>query len=116
MESSLPLDPQAPLYRVLDAAANRAAEGLRVVEDYVRFVLDDGYLLGLLKQLRHDLAKLLTEVSPTQRYAARETQGDVGTSFSTVAETVRADLVEVATASMKRAQQALRSLEEYSKL
>ena len=41
--------------RVLDAAANRAREGLRVVEDYVRFVLDDRHLTGLCKQLRHDL-------------------------------------------------------------
>ena len=32
--------------RVLDAAANRAREGLRVVEDYVRFVLDDRHLTG----------------------------------------------------------------------
>ena len=31
----------ADVARVLDASANRAREGLRVVEDYVRFVLDD---------------------------------------------------------------------------
>ncbi len=35
---------QTALLRVLDAAANRAREGLRVVEDYVRFVLDDRHL------------------------------------------------------------------------
>ena len=35
--------------RILDAAANRAAEGLRVVEDYVRFVLDDRHLTELRK-------------------------------------------------------------------
>ena len=28
--------------RMIDAAVNRAGEGLRVAEDYVRFVLDDG--------------------------------------------------------------------------
>src|SRR5437764_734146 len=38
--------------RVLDAAANRAREALRVVEDYCRFVLDDALLSGELKQLR----------------------------------------------------------------
>jgi thiamine-phosphate pyrophosphorylase len=30
--------------RVLDASFNRASEGLRVVEDYVRFVVDDAQL------------------------------------------------------------------------
>ena len=45
--------------RVLDTAANRAREGLRVVEDYVRFVLDDRHLTGLCKQLRHDLSRRL---------------------------------------------------------
>ena len=53
-----PIAKQSPLIdplRVLDAAANRAREGLRVVEDYVRFVLDDQYLTELCKQLRHDL-------------------------------------------------------------
>src|SRR5262245_59797174 len=41
--------------RILDAQANRAAEGLRVIEDYVRFVLDDRHLSQLAKSLRHDL-------------------------------------------------------------
>ncbi|MEN6495839.1 MAG: hypothetical protein ABFD16_16275, partial [Thermoguttaceae bacterium] len=41
--------------RVLDAAWNRAREGLRVVEDYTRFVLDDRHLTEQLKQLRHEL-------------------------------------------------------------
>src|SRR4051794_4807942 len=33
-----------PVLRLLDANANRAREALRVVEDYARFVLDDGDL------------------------------------------------------------------------
>ena len=45
-EGMTPLDLGEPgggvdLARILDASANRAREGLRVVEDYVRFVLDD---------------------------------------------------------------------------
>jgi len=34
--------------RILDANFNRAREALRVVEDYARFVLDDGHLSGTL--------------------------------------------------------------------
>ena len=32
---------QSNVIRILDASLNRATEGLRVVEDYARFVLDD---------------------------------------------------------------------------
>jgi thiamine-phosphate pyrophosphorylase len=45
------------LGRILDASANRAREGLRVIEDYVRFVLDDPGLTRRLKQVRHRLAE-----------------------------------------------------------
>ncbi len=45
------------LGRILDASANRAREGLRVVEDYVRFVLDDPGLTRRLKEVRHRLAQ-----------------------------------------------------------
>ena len=47
------------LLRIIDAAANRAREGLRVVEDYVRFALDDRHLTEQLKRLRHNLAAAL---------------------------------------------------------
>ena len=36
--------PPTDALRILDASLNRAGEGLRVVEDYVRFVLDDPFL------------------------------------------------------------------------
>ncbi|MFQ5735034.1 MAG: Clp protease N-terminal domain-containing protein, partial [Planctomycetaceae bacterium] len=42
--------------RTLDAAANRAREGLRVVEDFTRFHLNDAFLTRLLKESRHELA------------------------------------------------------------
>ena len=44
------------LGRILDASVNRAREGLRVIEDYVRFVLDDPGLTRRLKEIRHRLA------------------------------------------------------------
>ena len=36
---------ESSVLRLLDANANRAREALRVVEDYARFVLDDGEML-----------------------------------------------------------------------
>ena len=45
--------------RLVDAAANRAREALRVIDDYVRFTLDDAFLCREVKALRHDLAAAL---------------------------------------------------------
>ena len=108
--------PPATSLRILDAAANRASEGLRVVEDFARFALDDAHLTGLLKDLRHDLAAALSAFPTKQLLACRETQADVGTSISTPSEQHRADAAGVLTANFKRLQEALRSLEEYGKL
>ena len=73
--------PPSGVLRMLDAAANRAAEGLRVVEDYTRFVLDDAHLTGAFKELRHELAAVLAGVPGFEegRFSARDTLRDVGT-------------------------------------
>ena len=103
-------------HRILDASANRAAEGLRVVEDYARFVLDDAHLTAQVKSLRHDLAACLALLPMADRLAARDTTDDVGTEITTAAEASRADAWQVCTASSERVKQSLRSLEEYGKL
>src|SRR5262249_37154940 len=101
---------------VLDAAANRAREALRVLEDYSRFCLDDAFLTAQLKQLRHDLRDVLDVLPADLLLQARETLRDVGTSVGTAAEGVRHSLREVVLAAGKRLQEALRSLEEFGKL
>jgi thiamine-phosphate pyrophosphorylase len=106
---------RAEAARILDAAANRAREAARVVEDYCRFALNDAFLTGRLKQLRHDLATALGEL-PAGLLEARETQRDVGTDLTTETEQRRHSLRAVVQANLKRLQEALRSLEEYSKL
>ena len=103
------------ILRVIDASANRAREGLRVVEDYVRFVLDDRHLTGQLKRLRHDLTGALAHLQAGDLLAARETQADVGTRISTPSERSREDATGVVTANFVRAQESLRSLEEFGK-
>jgi len=102
--------------RVLDASLNRATEGLRVVEDYVRFVLDDRHLTEQFKRLRHDLAAAGALLPLAERHAARDTQADVGTTVSTPSEGVRGDAWQVCVASLERVKQSLRSLEEFSKV
>jgi thiamine-phosphate pyrophosphorylase len=103
-------------WRIIDAALNRAGEGLRVVEDFVRFVADDAFLTGQVKELRHELAAVAGMLKASDRHAARETLTDVGTNVSTRSEKHRGDTWDVCAASLKRTEQSLRSLEEYGKL
>jgi thiamine-phosphate pyrophosphorylase len=110
------VQPQTAVLRLIDAAANRAREGLRVVEDFVRFVWDDRHLMAQLKQLRHELAVVLLRLSVEDLLASRDTIGDVGTSVSTAAENNRADAASVVAANFKRLQEALRSIEEFGKV
>ncbi|MBB6430470.1 thiamine phosphate synthase [Algisphaera agarilytica] len=99
--------------RILDANANRAREALRVMEDAVRFLLDDAGLAEPIKQLRHDLAQALAGIPNLQ--AHRDTPGDVGTTITTPAEQSRAGVADVALAAGKRLSEALRSIEEFAK-
>jgi thiamine-phosphate pyrophosphorylase len=117
----LPLDITGPVERsdaarIIDACANRAREAVRVVEDYVRFALDDAFLSRQLKELRHGLTEALESLPPAALLSARETQADVGTEISTSREQSRFSMTDVLQANVKRLQEALRSLEEYGKL
>lgn len=106
------------LFRTLDAAANRAREGLRVVEDYVRFQLSDQFLSGQLKQLRHDLQRLLMELGEQDWLVHRDAVGDVGPQATRQmhAPLYRGTLDDVVRASCRRVEEALRTLEEFGKL
>jgi thiamine-phosphate pyrophosphorylase len=103
-----------PVLRLIDANANRAREGLRVLEDYARFVVDDRPISAALKAIRHELA---TALRPTLSEAIqhRNTAGDVGTASKTPTELQREGLPDVVIAACKRLGESLRALEEYLK-
>ena len=102
----------AGLWRALDASANRAGEALRVLEDIVRFALDDAPLTGSLKKLRHDLAALLASCPLRHRAALRDVAGDVGAGLTAASSLPRRSVADLVAANAARAAQALRSLEE----
>lgn len=101
--------------RLLDASANRAREALRVLEDYARFILNDPQLSAELKQSRHTFAAACAPFL-SGAMIHRDTLSDVGTTIKTPAELHREDLPAVITAAGKRLGEALRSLEEYTKI
>lgn len=102
--------------RIVDVNLNRSREALRVLEDYCRFALDDRFLTGQVKELRHALAALADRLPPGVLLAARETLRDVGTGVTAAGEYDRGSPAQVATVNLKRLQESLRSLEEYGKL
>ena|SRR5271157_1210461 len=107
-----------PVLRALDANCNRAREGFRVAEDVARFVLNDSALLNRLKKLRHGVTEAEKSIfkSAQIRLSARDVEKDLGKSNKEKGEKVRTNPKELLKANLKRAQEALRSLEEFSKL
>ncbi|MBI4832705.1 MAG: hypothetical protein HY801_14370 [Candidatus Lindowbacteria bacterium] len=109
--------PKVKIYRILDANANRAREGLRVVEEYLRLVLDNADFTARLKTLRHRITGAVSGMRLDEELiASRESAGDVGAASSTVSENNRNNFDHVVMANLRRSQEALRVLEEYSKL
>lgn len=103
------------VYRILDASANRCREGLRVVEDYARMILNDESISRQVKEVRHQLPPLLSRMNIDRAIRARDIEHDVGTSIRTPFELARSNAWSVAVASMKRVEESLRTLEEYGK-
>jgi len=108
--------------RIIDANLNRLSEGLRLLEDVARFVLNDASLSQQLKVLRHDLAEE-TKSLGLQLLSQRDSEHDVGSATTLpshlkkerLSEAQR-DLPGVITANARRAEESLRVIEELAKL
>lgn len=103
------------VFRLLDANLNRAAEGLRVLEDLVRFYYNDQELTSKIKQLRHQVRKNVDLAD--QLLNSRNSTKDVGLEISVkLALDNRGSIAEVVSANFKRVQESLRVIEEYLKV
>ena len=100
------------IYRILDANLNRASEGIRVLEDTFRFVKNDKVLFEKLREIRHKLNKALIRIYP-KLILFRDTGTDHGRE---AAEHKFKNIGILIIANFKRVEQALRVLEEYSRL
>jgi len=111
------MNANSKLYRVLDANANRAREGLRVVEEYLRLVRDIAPFSTRIKELRHGITEVMASLGlEKELIEARESDTDVGATDPKGSEGSRGDMRHIVTANLRRSQEALRVLEEYSKL
>lgn len=106
------------IYRVMDANLNRAREGLRVLEEIARFILEDPDLTLRLKNMRHEITRAAGDLpgGTAELVRARDAAGDVGSTSWTPGEKTRNGLSSLVLANIKRVQEAARVLEEFGKI
>lgn len=100
-------------YRIIDVNLNRASEALRILEEVARFKLDNKGLTEALKKIRHNINNAYSD-QYNELLAQRDSEGDVGPQVPNKSK--RCSLEDILKANFKRSEQALRVLEEYSKL
>jgi len=101
---------EAKLFRLIDANLNRLREGVRVVEDILRYIDDNADLAKRLKEVRH-----MARFEDPRLLECRDIEGDV-LKRSTSSEMARTDITSLKRANIKRAQESARVLEEALKL
>ena len=106
--------------RIIDANINRSSEGLRVLEDVARFLLNDAELSQRLRTLRHGLAQGTKSLS-IGLLSQRDSEHDIG-HLSAVEKELNMEmsslrgLLDLVTANAKRVKESLRVVEELAKL
>ncbi len=100
------------IYRIIDANFNRSREGIRVIEDFCRFALNNSPLAERAKQLRHELCSAINKLDAGRLISSRDTLGDVGVGKTVEKQLTRDNLSDCFTASCKRLTEALRALAE----
>ena len=104
--------------RLVDANYNRAKEALRVAEDISRFLMNDARLTAAFKKVRHELTRALLHfpVSYREIVAARDSADDVGKTGAIKDIKRKLKWSDLLISNLKRAQEALRVLEEFAKI
>ncbi|MGK7932510.1 MAG: thiamine phosphate synthase [Microcystaceae cyanobacterium] len=98
--------------RILDANLDRAREGLRIIEEWCRFALNNPQLADHCKKMRQTIAQWHTN----DLKIARDTPNDLGTQLSHPQEEERSSITHLLVANLGRLQESLRVIEEYGKL
>ena len=101
--------------RLIDASLNRIGEGLRLLEDLARLLLNDAVLTQQLKTMRHELLKSDWSFQQ-QLLQSRNSEGDIGVNIEARGEEKQRELPIIIVANSRRVQESLRTLEELAKI
>jgi len=106
--------PELDTLRIIDANLNRIGEGLRLLEELARMILNDVNLTQQLKTMRHQI--LETDQRFNQRLLqARDSEGDVGINLEAPPKQ-EPELTSLLVANSRRVQESLRTIEELAKI
>lgn len=104
------------VFRVIDANFNRCKEGLRVIEDIFRFILEDNALRKKTRAIRHALDEIKKNPKLRQNLlAARDVQKDSGKKVDYF-EIKRKNTSDILYVNIQRVKESLRVLEEFFKI
>jgi len=107
---------ESDIYRVIDVNFNRSKEGLRVTEEFFRFVVKDDNLREKLRRLRHKLDEVLKKDNFLKKLLqARDIQRDSGRKSDELELSGR-DKKNILFVNFQRIKESLRVLEEFFKI
>ena len=101
------------MQRIIDANFNRASEGARVLEEISRFVLEDETLSESFKNIRHSINKI-SDKYYRENLLSRDSENDIGLNIHNPDS--RHGIDTIFKANIKRLEEALRVLSEYTAL
>ncbi len=102
------------ILRIIDDSLNRIGEGLRLLEDSARLMLNDATLTQQLKNMRHELVRSDWSIQQ-QLLQARDSEGDVGIDIEVPGEEKQREIPVTIVANARRVQESLRVMEEMAK-
>jgi len=101
--------------RIIDANLNRIGEGLRLLENIARLMLNDVALTQQLKTMRHEL--IVGDWSfNKQLLQTRDAEGDIGVNIEAPGQEQPRDIPTMIVANSRRIQESLRTMEELAKV
>ena len=101
--------------RIIDVNFNRSKEGLRVIEDIFRFILENDALRKKTRRLRHSLDKVSKEKILKDAILSRDSKNDLG-RHTDYLEIKRDNADNIIYINFQRVKESLRVLEEFFKL
>jgi len=103
------------ILRVIDVNFNRSKEGLRVIEDIYRFVLENDNLRKKARRLRHSLDSIAEKKVLKEALLCRDSLKDLGRHNDSL-ENKRSNPINILFINFQRIKESLRVLEEFLKL
>ncbi len=102
------------IYAAIDANINRSIEGIRVCEDIFRFSIKN-IISAEFKNLRHKITAVISSIPSSSLLAARDISKDEQKFVNTSSEMMREGAADIFRSNIRRAIEASRVIEEFSK-